>query len=160
MVRVWSLSFLLRLRTDSEAHCAFARRLVRTLVSKERDLLLVTSYKQFSNSLSHRQKHRVFTALLVLHEFMPDVSNRDIIKSIFFQFILVHADARSDARLPVRSAAAREPALRARSVRVATLTPHACATFHLGFSLVTPAVGQCSNDMLIIFLLKNIKIVS
>ena len=141
MVRVWSLNFLLRLRTDREAHCEFARRLVRTLASKERDLLLVTSYKQFSNSLSHRQKHRVFTAMLVLHQFMPDVSNSYAIKLMLYQFILVHADARRDARLPVRSAAAREPALRARPVRVAALAPHARATFHLGFTMVAPAVG-------------------
>ena len=74
MVRVWALSMLLRLRSDVTLHCDLAQRLVRTLLSRERDLLLVTSYKQFSNSLSHRQKHRVFTALLTLHKFLPQVT--------------------------------------------------------------------------------------
>ena len=69
MVRVCAFSFLSRLDPHNAKHQTFVISLIRDLIVIQRDLLLVNSYKQFTNSLSHRHKHRVFTALLILEPF-------------------------------------------------------------------------------------------
>ena len=68
-VRALMLSFLSQLLPSSAEHRIFAAEILSVLFTKHRQLQKLLSYRNFPNSLPHRQKHRIVCAVLVLEPF-------------------------------------------------------------------------------------------
>ena len=76
MARVHVLTLLTQLQPEVHVeHRAFAHALLTRLMEHQRHLVAESSYKNFPNSLSHRQKHRGITAILLLLPFVDEVTS-------------------------------------------------------------------------------------
>ncbi|XP_012945987.2 probable methyltransferase TARBP1 [Aplysia californica] len=74
--RVIILNWLSSLRPNVTADHMFVVQFTDTLWSQYLELAALTTYKQFSNSLSHRQKHRMVSVLLLLADFITEESSK------------------------------------------------------------------------------------
>ena len=74
MVRVQALTLLAKLPRERHGRpFALAQHLIEQLVDNYTHLSLSAGFRNFPNSLSHREKHRSFCALFMLEEFMDEV---------------------------------------------------------------------------------------
>lgn len=73
--RVIVLNWLSTLRPYVAADHTFVVQFLEALKGTYMDLAVLTTYKQFSNSLSHRQKHRMSLVFLLLADFITKVSS-------------------------------------------------------------------------------------
>ena len=71
--RVAVLNWLSKLSPTDPHDVTFTLAFLEHLRAKYLALAKLTTYKQFSNSLSHRQKHRMVLVFLLLAEFINEV---------------------------------------------------------------------------------------
>ena len=76
-VRARALSLLTRLCTDKESHRRFARDVLLHLLERHQNMFHTKGYRTFGNSLSHRQKHRIVSAIVILHDRVNSVSTSE-----------------------------------------------------------------------------------
>jgi hypothetical protein len=73
MARVHALTLLAKLSTQSK-YFGLLQELLKNLVQTFEQLQKMSGFKSFSNSHSHRQKHRILCAFFLLEPIMDQVS--------------------------------------------------------------------------------------
>ncbi|XP_046337095.2 probable methyltransferase TARBP1 isoform X3 [Haliotis rufescens] len=72
IVRVFAINFLSHLDPNEASHADFAQALTLDLCARHDALMELAEYRQFNNSLCHRQKNRIFQAICVLEPFIKE----------------------------------------------------------------------------------------
>ncbi|XP_074640715.1 tRNA (guanosine(18)-2'-O)-methyltransferase TARBP1-like [Tubulanus polymorphus] len=70
MVRVMLLTSLMHLKTNEEDHRSFVETFVHEAIAKYKQVLQQKKYRCFTNSMSHREKHRLIATVLMLEPFL------------------------------------------------------------------------------------------
>lgn len=73
-VRVMTANYLSKLRPDVAAHRQLAIAVLRELWEHYVNLAQKSTFRQFANSISHRQKHRLSLMFPVLDQFITEVA--------------------------------------------------------------------------------------
>ena len=74
MVRTQALTLLAKLPGQVKGQVyTLAQHLIGQLVTKYKDLVKAVGFRNFPNSLSHREKHRAFCAFFMLEKFIDKV---------------------------------------------------------------------------------------
>ena len=73
-VRVAVVNWVTTLRKDDPEHMTFTLALLRKLMEAHLKLCRTGKARSYSNSLQHRQGHRLVAAILVLEPIIPEVS--------------------------------------------------------------------------------------
>ncbi|XP_046546005.1 probable methyltransferase TARBP1 isoform X2 [Haliotis rubra] len=70
IVRVFAINYLSHLDPNEPPHTEFAQELILDLCARHDAVMDLAEYRQFNNSLCHRQKNRIFQAICVLEPFI------------------------------------------------------------------------------------------
>ncbi|CAL1534024.1 unnamed protein product [Lymnaea stagnalis] len=81
--RIIILNWLSTLQPDVPADHCFVMKFLYALRVKYLDLAALTTFKQFSNSLSHRQKHRMVLVFLLLADFIQEDSSGEFLSKLW-----------------------------------------------------------------------------
>ncbi|ELU08602.1 hypothetical protein CAPTEDRAFT_220697 [Capitella teleta] len=84
MVRIRALSLLAKLSAAASREChALLLALLRSLMLQLQQLQAVSGFKSYSNSLSHREKHRIVCAFFLLETVM----NEEFVQTCFAEYV-------------------------------------------------------------------------
>jgi hypothetical protein len=73
--RVQVVSLLAALKPDVQVQKDFSHAFLRELITKYQNIMDITTYRNYLNSLTHRHKHRLFAAIVILQPTVDDVSD-------------------------------------------------------------------------------------
>ncbi|KAK3604397.1 hypothetical protein CHS0354_015531 [Potamilus streckersoni] len=141
LVRVALVNFLCKLNTIDESHCNLATNLCRIILKTCKEIS-ETTIQTISNTLSHRQKHRLVQVLLLLESFLSEDAAKEIYPILWSSIIEEYQPSvRNMYEWMVFSLASRYPSLvkdiwdlftKCRNKRSVVICSLLCSVSHVG----------------------------